>query len=414
MQVRQIQSRAWLISLSLITTVMVAAMVHDLIKLLESYPTGYVWSELLINYSGGFVRRGGFGEAILRLSPWVSPYLSVCAALSALYLGFIALTVRFLYRLDLALALLFLLSPGVFAFWIWDWGVFGRKEILSMLIYLGLACMAQSLHFSAPGTGALLRRYALLNVLLALCCLVHELIVFFVPFFLVLMWLLSPVSKRRLELALQAVSLITLPFLVFITMFAFRAEHTAPAIAASWEALFPEFKFAPDAGALRFFAMTMSEGIDISLNIMRTAPTNWQYFVLAVLAALPIGYVFLLGRNGLKRYVAENAWNKVLLLSCLILPLILFVIGMDYGRWINQIVFHWFVMLAVFACRDGVARQTVDLNGQVTLGWRLSVPRQRFALVGILLALTLSCVGMRHFVTAGDSPIAWFPIRGLF
>ena len=414
MQMRLPLPRVRLITLSLVVAAMLAAMAHDLVKLLESYPTGYVWSELLINYSGGFVRRGAFGEAILRLSPWVSPRLSVSVALSALYLGFIALSVRFFRRLDLALILLFLLSPGLYAFWIWDWGVFGRKEILSMVPFLGLACMAQSLPSGVPGTGALLRRYACLNAVLALCCLAHELVVFFVPFFLILVRQLSPAGNRRLELALQFASLITVPFLVFLTMFACRAEGTAPAIAASWEALFPGFKFAPDAGALRFFAMTMPEGIAISVNVMRTAPTNWQYLVLAVFAVLPVGYVYLLGRSGLARYAAESAWNKALLLGCLMLPLILFVIGMDYGRWINQIVFHWYVMLAVFAARDGLARPEDDSNEEVSLGCGLSVPRRRYALAGILLALTLSCVGMRHFVTAGDSPIAWLPIRALF
>ncbi|WP_156180956.1 hypothetical protein [Desulfovibrio sp. TomC] len=388
---------------------MLASIAFDLSKLLESYPTGYVWSELLINYQGGFVRRGAFGEVVLRLWPMITPLWSSAIVLTVLYLAFVWFAVRLFRFMDMAMILLFVFSPGLFAFWIWDYGVFGRKEIVAMVLYMALVDAALTAWRENPGRRGLVARYVGLNILLLFVSLVHELVVFFIPFYLVILRLSDSRGLRRLETVLQGATLVVVPAMVFLAMFALRTENAAQAIAASWEALFPHLTFAPDAGALHFFSMTMAEGISISLHVMRTSPTNWHYLILGVLSLLPLVYMLPLCRSGLGRFRAAGWWNRMLLLGCLMLPLVLFCIGMDYGRWVNQIIFHWYVLMVFLAAKSDILQ---PLPGDTVIVWSgYSMDRSRYVIVGIVLSLILSCIGMRHFVTAGDSPIAWLPLR---
>jgi len=86
------------------------------LKLYRSPLDTYTWTELLINYAAGFIRRGLIG----RIGYLVSPYISVKFFLSALiticYLLHLIVYLRITRKIDFQDWLLFTFSPVAFLF----------------------------------------------------------------------------------------------------------------------------------------------------------------------------------------------------------------------------------------------------------------------------------------------------------
>ena len=99
----------------------------------------WTFQDWLINYEGGFVRRGLSGEIILRTSNFfdVQIQFTYFCILSILSLLFYLLFFDFLRKEKLNLQNLFIiLSPLSISFIIYNFGAIGRKEILLFIIFL--------------------------------------------------------------------------------------------------------------------------------------------------------------------------------------------------------------------------------------------------------------------------------------
>src|SRR4029079_1959497 len=76
-----------------------------------AYPVGYSWSEMLINYQGGLLRRGLVGELAYRVNPAIPARLFVTGLLYCSYMAVVAYAI-FGLRLARSLSgLALLLSP---------------------------------------------------------------------------------------------------------------------------------------------------------------------------------------------------------------------------------------------------------------------------------------------------------------
>ena len=99
----------------------------------------WTFQDWLINYEGGFVRRGLSGEIILRTSNFfdVQIQFTYFCILSILSLLFYLLFFDFLRKEKLNFQNLFIiLSPLSISFIIYNFGAIGRKEILLFIIFL--------------------------------------------------------------------------------------------------------------------------------------------------------------------------------------------------------------------------------------------------------------------------------------
>jgi hypothetical protein len=109
--------------------------VYDGLQLYQAPLDTYTWTELLINYAAGFIRRGLIGK----IAYWVSPYISVKFFLSALititYLLHLILYAKITRKIDTFIWMLFLLSPAAFLFPVYDFAAFGRKDVFLILIF---------------------------------------------------------------------------------------------------------------------------------------------------------------------------------------------------------------------------------------------------------------------------------------
>jgi hypothetical protein len=102
----------------------------------NDFPGSYVWSELLINYQGGVVRRGLLGEIAFELDRVVPAKLFfsvIVCTLYALTALWIANRVRRIN--NYFIAGFFLLSPRLLLFPLYDSNAFGRKDIFILAAF---------------------------------------------------------------------------------------------------------------------------------------------------------------------------------------------------------------------------------------------------------------------------------------
>jgi len=100
----------------------------------------YVYTDWLIDYSAGFVRRGLAGELISLLSPLVPARIVIASltwsAFGILTFAYIRLIGHSLDKLTPLLLVGLLFLPSLLPFYLYDHGAFGRKEVIGFLILL--------------------------------------------------------------------------------------------------------------------------------------------------------------------------------------------------------------------------------------------------------------------------------------
>ena len=150
----------------------------------------FLTGDWLINYAGGFVRRGLFGEIALRVGDLlhVSPVWIAFFVPAAAMLWLVAVVVRWFYQTDRDPGwLLLLLSPTFLMFWVLTGKGILRKEVLAF------AALALLIGASHPGarTGW---RVAAAFALFTFAAFTHEVTLFVSPFFLYALYL---IERRR-------------------------------------------------------------------------------------------------------------------------------------------------------------------------------------------------------------------------
>jgi hypothetical protein len=150
----------------------------------------WVVGEWLISYSKGFVRRGLSGEVLLRASAatGVSANLLVFLTIVVLFIAFVVLFARLIRRKTITFWYLFLcLSPAFLLFTVYNPDAIGRQELIVYVLFLLWA------HLIARGTVTSPTIIAF-GVLCFVATLAHELFSLYVPYFVLL-----PIVLARLQ-----------------------------------------------------------------------------------------------------------------------------------------------------------------------------------------------------------------------
>ncbi len=265
----------------------------------------------LINYSGGFVRRGLFGELLDLFVPETISIVVVLGALQIILLGGLFLVVSLLYlRTDRSPAwLMICLSPAVLLFPAVNIEAAFRKELIS-LVLLGILALGAK---RGLGTGRLTFAVAIYS----LAMFSHEASFVVLPGILFLIHCFythgARVPKRIWYGLFIGISIIGLSASVWRA----GSESQAQAICESWSA---RGIFECSQGALKSLTMTTQESISfLHSNYM---PQYLLYLAVLALALIPLLLVRFL----------PGYWRISLVALLFLLPM--FLIAWDYGRWI--------------------------------------------------------------------------------
>lgn len=272
-------------------------------------------SRLRVNYAGGFVRRGLLGEIAFLLHPWIDSRVFLAATYHVLYAGAAYLTMRLLMATVSSKFFLLLIyfSPAAFLFPVADTGALYRSDIVAISVFV--------LHARFPQINR-----GMLAVLLVTSMLVHELQLFFLPFHASLLIL----RKKRIWPLLPAV---VAAFLV--AGHTGESEAVRRAICNSWGGIdCPQLL---DWGIERSFLASLSA----------LEASGIGYFCGLILALLPLAIMV----SGSRGWSPKH--SLLALLSCASGAL-LFLAGVDYGRWVSLIALHATIFVAcggvIFRC----------------------------------------------------------------
>lgn len=320
------------------TAIVVQAAFADLAGGGNSWKQG----DWLINNENGFIRRGVFGSALLDLAAvlGMNPVRLVVYLQVALVLAVAGLTWAALQRLQPRATLwLLLIGPGFFLrFWALDLQGGLRKELIA---FLALALLL----FAATRSGGG-RVLALLATVIYLVSIVaHEANIFLAPFVLACLYLMSrdgQMPARDVWGAAGLTGLVAVATVLSAFLFRTISDHS-PVCAPLLEA-----GVAPSMceGAIAALERPLSGYIETTMGMI--LPPRGLSF--AMLALLNTAFVIAVGGYlvGLRRFAVP------FILSALpFFPL--FVVAVDWGRWVSLHTTACVFVLLVALARDRVA-----------------------------------------------------------
>lgn len=303
-------------------------------------------TEWLINYSGGFVRRGLSGEFIALISglSHIQANFVVIAISIAVYL--VAL-VYLLRKTRHAFPLVLMLSPVAMGAPVYEEFIV-RKDVLGILLFVA------ALHISlSPARG--IRKFVFLNLVACAAIFSHESFGFYaLPALIAFNALADSSDKRKPVEQIASAFVYLLPaFAAFAGVMLFHGDaKTAVAINSHWRdlwiaidprgCLLEEPCIDKPWAAIDSLQWSLSRTVSLNASLLH-AFSSGIYVPLAWLTTMALCYFSLLqflkvepGGDGQhsEKHASERARLSNILIIQLALMGPLFVVGWDFGRWI--------------------------------------------------------------------------------
>jgi hypothetical protein len=278
----------------------------------------YQTGDWLINYSGGFVRRGLFGELFLSIpisgaiGLWMLNLIQI-----SMYCFLLAFGYRMIRREQFSwLAILVWLGPATLGFFAWDSGSPFWKEILCYLVILLL--IAARDNSSKP-----VRTF--FNVLAILCYVLAtfswEPSALFLPILIFLVWTNPNLEEEQLKRVSLVIAFIGIGLSGAIASVFFHGDAVTSSIIC--ESIRSKGYLGTQLCLGSINAIGWSSSYTFNL-VQQSYPLYFGYLAVLPLTFAPIVYALKDGKHRL--------WALVVLVS--FIPL--FVIVPDYGRWMSM------------------------------------------------------------------------------
>ena len=326
---------------------------------------GEVWrsGDWLINYGGGFIRRGLLGELMLRITPTNVPATlwAVFAVQSACYAILVAYFVRFLRHANHSWgAVALACSPAGIAFMGWDPQGGFRKEIIGLA---ALALLAWNTHAAGSRRNSRARLIAAVTML-AIGAFSWEATAVLLPaMWFLLMKTRHPSKRARVGTGLIATALViagTAASTKFHGDDAHVVDVCSRLVARGFDMAYCGFNTPITA-----LSWSLQSNID---TVRSSLPMTLWYIPLMALAALPL---------------VSSTWvrhHKASALAIVLPVFVLYAIAIDFGRWTHL----WFTALAIVV---------MSQRGAFVRGWNF-----------VTVALYVTAWGIPHCIIPEFTP----------
>jgi hypothetical protein len=301
---------------------------------------GYILGDWVVNYSGGFVRRGFLGQIFFSISKYfdISIKYIVFFFSSAIYISSIYFFYKIIKKkLDNFLVLIFILLPSTFLFNFFDPLSVGRKEILIFFFFSFYYVNLEKILISF--------KFKLFIVLLFIIILLtHELIFFFIPYLFVLKYLhnnrgISKINSR--DYYLEILIFLLGSILIFL-IFNISHLHNNKVLCDS---LFDVNLTPSTCWAINDFKTKTIIKSLFSYFIEKNYFINYSFYFL--LSIFPLFFLVLQSSNLIQK-------KQFLFLSvfCLIFSTAFYMQVNDWGRYLNATFLIHFLIILKFIEKD--------------------------------------------------------------
>lgn len=304
-----------------------------------------VWSlnEAHINYTAGFLKRGLFGEIIFLISEL---NINVSKFFSLFYFIIYILQLLFIFLVlkrinNNIFNLVFLLSPTLFLFPIYDLGAYQRQESLMIVTILYHLFLSLNLYQNKDIYSYVKKIYFYLIPIVSIAGLFHEISLLSLSFHIVLLFLnIRTVNKKKINLKFF------LPFLIpfFLLIYFSLSSPTNEDLDIMINSMRNHGEVGYPSKNLIYVIFTdINTRLKLDFFHMLT-PINNFFFYLSMIFyfVLPFLIIFKFIKKGYKLIFLKYFFISIF-------PFILlFIVGKDWGRWISIICFILMSFLIIF------------------------------------------------------------------
>ena len=278
-------------------------------------------SEWLINYQGGFTRRGLIGEIVFQISKLSSLTIreTILTFQITTYLIYFYLLYKFLKDTNNNILFIFAIFSPLFVIYpIAEVEVLGRKEIF---IYVSFLLVVNI--FSIKNIQN--RHYFYFSIILMISCLIWEGFVIYISYFIFILILKNNLVLNKSFLTKLTISLIPLSISFYFVFFHRLDENGLKMMCQSINECY---------GAISYLNRSLSSNINEVTSKFQIS------FLIRYILVLIIGFfpLFLLIKNSKLNYKQKfkNDYFYLIFFIIIFTPsLIFYYIAQDWGRWVS-------------------------------------------------------------------------------
>ena len=320
------------------------------------HPTDWTTSEWLINYHGGFIRRGLIGELLLQINQFINinprylVYIFEILLLSSYYY----LIINFFKKINFSpILILVIFSPLAFVYPVAEAETLARKEILLFCIYI--------IFLSSLILKNLKLTYFVIIILIPLMNLVWDGILFYMPFFI-----FSFINQNNnLKLKKLIYFLISFTPYLITTYILLHTRATEDSLLLMCKAIKE-----PCFGSMSFLDKPLSNNINYVVSRFKIEYLI-RYSFIFIICFYPIFNLF-----------KKN--KKILFVQyviCVLPTFVLFYIGYDWGRYLN-ILYIFSLLTIIFFIKKNI----IDVSKNSFNKFLVKIgKKKKFMLYGIFI-----------------------------
>ncbi len=312
---------------------LILAFIFQILKFYTFYEEYSDWqyADWLINYQGGFIRRGLIGELLLQIHHFLSINLDILVFCFVVFLYSILLillikSVKYLETSKIDT--LIFLSPGFFLYPIMNSEVIGRKEILLFVILGSFVFLEKYLK----------DKYLLLITLISILVisLTHTGLLFYSQYLVFLYFLIS--LSRNKEISFSEILIIAI-YLLVLFLFLFSSESSKSQVLEICNSVKDFVKNdCVNRGQFFWLYRPMTEYFDVKLTL--DLESNFLIYSLSLFLV----FVFISIKLYFSKFKSENNFLDVLnpfviFLLLFVFTIPIYIVGIDWGRYISMSFF---------------------------------------------------------------------------
>ena len=311
---------------------------------INEFPQKYVFTEWLINYEGGYVRKGLLGQIIF----YISNIFNIDLKFVIL---FFQITIYSIYFLLFYLVLskikinffwvLIIFSPILFAYPLIELMVLGRKDTFVISLFL---------IFSMINYKSLNSLFFYFIIFFGISSFIHEITIFYIFHYLLIIYL-----HMKLNLHIKIKKIYIIGLLVFVSFFLFLNlyQHNFVVMEDIIDSYgFEEGIITTESGAFSHLKPTVGSAFFIILGKIKFINVL-KYLFIIVLNSIP--FLFFIKFKKLKNF--KYLSTKNIFFTFFILSLPVYGLVYDWGRVIH-INYNFFIILLLFYFKLNL----IDLN----------------------------------------------------
>ena len=319
--------------------IILTTLIFQVSKFYSFYTEYSAWQyvDWLINYQGGFVRRGLIGEFLFQIHKMINIDLDILifSFVSFLYLMvsfFLIKTIKYLENSQLNT--LIFLSPGFFLYPIMNSEVIGRKDILFLLVTAFFVFFEKRLNNK--------NLFVVLILLAFFLSLSHSIFLFYSPYLFFLFFLIKSVRKVKITLAEIIIFLMSLFVIFFLIYFNQGDELIVSEICKSVKS----FVTSDCENRGQMFWLGNNAKSHISVQVV-----SFDHFLVYLISTILV-YFFIFIKFYNSQFKIKNLkihkFNPVFILLILFLfTLPVYYLGSDWGRYISLSFYGSFFILVL-------------------------------------------------------------------